>query len=105
MLVCRYRPRGIRRGEEGWDEWCKELGPSPQLHAAAYGKGQAPIGWGEYRRRYLSEIADPPASFFVEALRARIAAGEDVALLCSSACEDEAACHRSLLAALVRGAR
>jgi len=25
VLVCRYRPRGVRRGEEAWDLWWSEL--------------------------------------------------------------------------------
>jgi len=97
ILICRYRPRGVRKADETWDEWCKELGPSAALHAAVYGKGQAPIDFGEYRRRYLEEMAVDPGRFHLRALAGRIAAGEDVALLCSSACTAEARCHRSIL--------
>lgn len=101
ILVTRYRPRGIRREDEPWDEWVKELGPSVELHAAAYGKGQPAIDFDEYRERYLSEMAEQPARLYVQALRSRLAGGEDLALLCSSACTDEERCHRTLLRQLV----
>ncbi len=56
VLVCRYRPRGLRKELETWDVWYSELGPSVELHAAAYGKGGLKIGWEIYRRRYLTEM-------------------------------------------------
>jgi uncharacterized protein YeaO (DUF488 family) len=97
ILVCRYRPRGVRKEDETWDEWWKELGPSPSLHAAAYGKGQPAIDFAGYRLRYLAEVAVDPGRFYLRALVDRIASGESVTLLCSSACTDEARCHRSIL--------
>jgi uncharacterized protein YeaO (DUF488 family) len=105
ILITRYRPRGVPKADEPWDEWWPALGPSRQLHAAAYGKGQPAIAFSEYRRRYLSEIADPHADFHVRALANRIAAGESLALLCSSACADAERCHRSLLAVRLVGKR
>jgi uncharacterized protein YeaO (DUF488 family) len=101
LLVCRYRPRGVRKSNETWDEWWRELGPSPALHAAAYGKGQPALSWEEYRQRYLEEMAVDPGRFHLRALAGRVAAGESVTLLCSSACTDEARCHRSLLRDLI----
>jgi uncharacterized protein YeaO (DUF488 family) len=101
LLVCRYRPRGVPDARAPWDEWCKELGPSPALHAAAYGKGQPAISFSEYRVRYLAEMEQGRAAFFLRALRARVAAGQAVTLLCSSACTDENRCHRTLLKELV----
>src|SRR5438309_1818424 len=56
VLVCRYRPRGVRKDQEPWDAWMEDLGPSRELHAAFYGKEEAPIDWPEYRRRYLDEM-------------------------------------------------
>jgi uncharacterized protein YeaO (DUF488 family) len=101
VLVTRYRPRGVRKEDEAWDEWWPALGPSPALHAAAYGKGQPAIDFAEYRRRYLVEIADDPGRFHLRALIGRVAAGETVTLLCSSACTDENRCHRSVLRELI----
>jgi uncharacterized protein YeaO (DUF488 family) len=101
ILVCRYRPRGIPKQNEPWDEWCAELGPSRALHAAAYGKGQPALEFSEYRRRFLDEMTAPRARFFLRGLATRIERGESLSLLCSSACTDEARCHRSILRELV----
>jgi uncharacterized protein YeaO (DUF488 family) len=101
LLVCRYRPRGVRKADETWDAWWKALGPSPALHAAFYGKGQPPIDDAEYRRRYVAETSGDAAQACIRAVAARVATGETVTLLCSSACTDESRCHRTLLRALV----
>ena len=37
ILICRYRPRGLRKENETWSEWLPDLAPSAALHAAAYG--------------------------------------------------------------------
>jgi uncharacterized protein YeaO (DUF488 family) len=101
ILVCRYRPRGVRRADETWDEWRRDLGPSQELHAAFWGKTQPPIDFAAYRERYLAEMAIDPARFHLRALAARVAGGESVTLLCSSACSDEDRCHRTLLRDLI----
>jgi uncharacterized protein YeaO (DUF488 family) len=102
LLVCRYRPRGVRKEDETWDAWCKELAPSVELHAAYYGKHAPPIGLDEYRRRYLAEMRAQEAR--IAQLARRCASGETLTLLCSSACVDERRCHRTLLAELIRAA-
>jgi len=99
ILVCRYRPRGVRKADETWDEWQKELAPSRELHAAYYGKHGPPIGWAAYRRRYLAEMKSQKGA--IAALAERVRAGEAITLLCSSACVDPTHCHRTLLARLV----
>lgn len=99
LLVSRYRPRALPKAEETWDAWWSRLGPSPALHAAFYGKAGPPIGWEEYRARYLEEM-ERQAPYIAE-LAARVRAGETLTLLCSSACADAARCHRSLLKALI----
>ena len=102
LLVCRYRPRGVKKEHETWDAWCADLGPSRTLHADFYGKNGAPIGWSEYRRRYLDEIraqADKIAE-----LGRRVRRGETLTLLCSSACTDPSHCHRTLLRAEIERA-
>jgi uncharacterized protein YeaO (DUF488 family) len=105
ILVTRYRPRGVKKADETWDAWWPALAPSAELHAAAYGKGQEAIDFAEYRRRYLDELASPRARFHLAALIGKVGAGETVTLLCSSACEDERRCHRSILAELVARGR
>lgn len=99
LLVTRYRPRGVRKDDETWDAWCKDLGPSVALHAAFWGKTGAPIGWAEYRRRYLAEMQEQGR--WLDDLAGRVAAGETITLLCSSACEDAERCHRTLLRELI----
>src|SRR5256885_6503031 len=102
LLVCRYRPRALRKENETWDEWRKVLGPSRELHADFYGKHGPPIGWEEYRKRYLAEIeAQRPR---IAELAERVRKGETITLLCSSACVDESHCHRALLRALIEEA-
>jgi|SRR5882724_10632507 len=107
VLVCRYRPRGVRKDDEPWDGWMEDLGPSRALHAAYWGKtGAPPISWTEYRRRYLDEMMQPSGRgvAMLGALAARVAASETLTLLCSSACTDPERCHRTLLAELVERA-
>lgn len=101
VLVCRYRPRALPAAEETWDVWWKDLAPSIALHAAVYGKGQTPIGWDEYRRRFLGEMAAEPGRSRLRAPAERVHGGELVTLLCSSACIDETRCHRTLLRELL----
>jgi uncharacterized protein YeaO (DUF488 family) len=100
LLVCRFRPRGVKRDAETWDAWLPQLGPSPELHAAVYGKSGPPISWEEYARRYVAEMAS--AGFWIAGFAERVARGEPLTLLCSSACVDPARCHRTLLAALIQ---
>jgi uncharacterized protein YeaO (DUF488 family) len=99
LLICRYRPRALKKENETWDKWEKELGPSKDLHAAFYGKHGPPIGWKEYRRRYLKEMKDQKER--IAELARRAAAGETITLLCSSACLDPDRCHRTLLKQLI----
>jgi uncharacterized protein YeaO (DUF488 family) len=99
LLISRYRPRGLPRRAETWDAWWPELGPSRALHAAFYGKSETPLPFEEYVPRYLEEMM--AQSFRIRALVERVAAGETITLLCSSACTDPARCHRTLLARLI----
>jgi uncharacterized protein YeaO (DUF488 family) len=101
VLVCRYRPRGLKKEFENWNVWYPELGPSTQLHAAAYGKGGLKVGWEIYRRKYLQEMRSPEAQARIAELADKVRNGEMVTLLCSSACTRESRCHRSLLAELI----
>jgi uncharacterized protein YeaO (DUF488 family) len=99
LLVCRYRPRGVRKEDETWDAWSPQLGPSRELHAAFYGKRGPPIGWPEYRKRYLAEMKAQQE--LIASLGERATRGETITLLCSSACTDPVHCHRFLLAQLM----
>lgn len=100
LLVTRYRPRGLPKSEETWDAWDKELAPSVELHAAAYGKGdRLTLSWDVYRQRYLREML--PQRGRIKALADRVRAGETITLLCSAQCTRAERCHRSLLKALI----
>lgn len=99
VLICRFRPRGLRKEEETWDLWLKELAPSEALHAAFYGKQGTPITLDTYRQRFLEEMA--PARPKLRELAERVARGETVTLLCSKTCLLEAACHRSIVRELI----
>jgi uncharacterized protein YeaO (DUF488 family) len=99
LLICRYRPRALPKKDETWDAWCPDLGPSRQLHADFYGKNGPPISWEEYHRRYLEEMQ--AQTELIDELAQLLAEGKTVTLLCSSACEDAAHCHRTLLKELI----
>ncbi len=99
ILVTRFRPRGLRKEDETWDDWRPGLGPSAQLHAAAYGKGRDAVGWTTYKAAYQREmLAMKPE---ITSLAQRALAGETITLLCSSQCVRESRCHRSLLKELI----
>jgi uncharacterized protein YeaO (DUF488 family) len=99
ILICRYRPRALPKKDETWNVWWKQLGPSKGLHADYYGKHGPPIGWEEYKRRYLDEMKEQEESLAI--LAEEVAAGKTITLLCSSACEDATRCHRTLLKQLI----
>ena len=102
LLICRYRPRGVSKEAETWDSWEPAFGPSKQLHAAVYTSTSSPLPWPLYRRRYLEE--QRANQHKIAQLAARAAAGETITLLCSTACEREARCHRVLLKELIEAA-
>ena len=99
ILITRYRPRGLRKEDETWSEWRKNLGPSAELLAAYNGKNGMSIGWMQYRNQYLREMI--PQAAEIKALAQRVASGESITLLCSAQCLREARCHRSLLKTLI----
>jgi uncharacterized protein YeaO (DUF488 family) len=99
LLICRYRPRGLPKSEETWDAWMPDLGPSKALHAAYYGKHGESLAWASYRSTYLREMLKQKEA--IEELAQRVKRGETITLLCSSACERESRCHRSLLKELI----
>src|SRR6267143_486856 len=79
ILICRYRPRGLRKQDETWDIWRPELGPSRDLHAAFYGKNGPPITWEEYRQLYLKEMEAQQE--LIDQLAELVAEGKMITLL------------------------
>ncbi|MFT3924036.1 MAG: DUF488 family protein [Myxococcales bacterium] len=102
ILICRFRPRGVSASEATWSAWCPALAPSKRLHADAYGKAGAPIAFEEYERRFLGEMR--AQQFWLDGFAKNLVAGETITLLCSSACVDEARCHRRLVRRLLEEA-
>ena len=101
LLVCRIRPRGVSKANETWDDWWPDLGPSRALLDDYHGKHGHALPWAEYVPRYLREMEGPGQIWRIRALGRRIAQGESLTLLCSSACIDPAICHRTVLARLI----
>ena len=101
VLITRYRPRALPKAAETWDAWWKELGPSPALFDAVYGKEQPAIAWDEYARRYRDEMKAPTPRQKIAWLAQSVARGETVTLLCSKLCTDENQCHRTILRELL----
>jgi uncharacterized protein YeaO (DUF488 family) len=99
LLITRWRPRGVRKQDETWDVWSKELSPSAELLAAFQGKQGKPISWGEYRRGYRREMIAQAQR--IGELAAQVKAGKNLTLLCSSHCLDERQCHRTVLRDLI----
>jgi uncharacterized protein YeaO (DUF488 family) len=99
ILVTRFRPRGLPKSEETWDEWRRELAPSDTLVKAFKGRSGLPVTWDVYRATYLREMKAQGQA--IEALARRLASGENLTLLCSSTCLRETRCHRSLLRELL----
>jgi uncharacterized protein YeaO (DUF488 family) len=102
LLICRYRPRGVPKADEPWDAWCKALGPSEELHAAAYGKTGIALVFSEYERRFLEEMTRQ--RYWIEGFAAHLRSGDTITLLCSSACVDPARCHRTIIKRLLEEA-
>ncbi|MDB4973615.1 MAG: hypothetical protein JWN48_1956 [Myxococcaceae bacterium] len=103
LLICRYRPRGVPSAAEPWDAWSTALAPSKALHAAAYGKDGSPrLPFEEYERRFRLEME--ASRFWIEGFARNLRDGQTITLLCSSACVDEARCHRSIVKQLLEQA-
>lgn len=102
LLICRYRPRGVRSDAEPWDAWCAVLAPSRALHADAYGKSGPAIEFAEYERRFREEMQ--ACAGWIESFAKMVERGEPLTLLCSSACVDETRCHRTIVKALIEAA-
>jgi uncharacterized protein YeaO (DUF488 family) len=102
LLVCRYRPRGVRKESEPWDAWCPALAPSKELHADVYGRTGTAIAWDVYEKRFHREMERQ--RYWIESFAARVKKREMLTLLCSSACVDPARCHRTLVARLIESA-
>jgi uncharacterized protein YeaO (DUF488 family) len=57
VLVDRLWPRGVKKVEARIDDWLKELAPSNDLRQWF---AHDPEKWGEFKRRYFSELDRHP---------------------------------------------
>jgi uncharacterized protein YeaO (DUF488 family) len=107
ILVTRFRGRGLP--VDRYDVWMASLGPSERL-LKSFLAGK--ISWNEFGRRYREELFAPAATDAANAtiknhgqkftlrLLGRLAARQDVTLLCHCA-EDATQCHRFQLQRLI----
>ena len=120
ILIARFRPRYLRKEDENWHVWWKELAPSKSLWKE-YLKDKK-IDWDEYARRYKLEILNNPLALkalhnlaFLDKTRVNSHTNEEkelspersilskydtVTLLCH--CKDESHCHRFLVKNMVK---
>ena len=77
VLVDRVWPRGLRNDAAHLDEWAKDVAPSAQLRTWYQ---HDPAKFGEFRERYLAELAAPGAREALDRLR-EMAASQPVTLL------------------------
>ena len=82
-----------------FDLWLPDLAPSAPLVSYALSQPFTPARWASYARRYRAEMRRPGARRLL-ALLAALSQQTDFAIGCY--CPDEARCHRSLLATLLR---
>ena len=77
VLVDRVWPRGLRKDAARLDDWAKDVAPSTELRTWYQ---HDPAKFGEFRRRYIAELAQPGPAAALARLRA-LAAREPVTLL------------------------
>jgi uncharacterized protein YeaO (DUF488 family) len=80
VLVDRIWPRGVRKADAKLDEWDKDLAPSTDLRKWY---SHDPAKFGEFRRRYVSELDAPEQRKKLAAIQA-LAASQPVTLLTAS---------------------
>lgn len=123
ILIARFRPRYLRKEDENWHVWWKELAPSKSLWKE-YLKDKK-IDWDEYAHRYRLEIRSnplalkalhnlasldrPTTNLVTNHLEHRkppprcsdmLAKYDTVTLLCH--CKEENHCHRFLVKQMVK---
>jgi uncharacterized protein YeaO (DUF488 family) len=96
VLVDRVWPRGMRKDAVRLDEWAKDVAPSAGLRTWYH---HDPAKFGEFRRRYTAELAEPGPREALARLRA-LAADRPVTLL--TATKDLDLSQAAVLAGLLR---
>ena len=78
VLVDRVWPRGLRKDALQLDDWAKDVAPSTELRTWY---GHDPAKFGEFRQRYLGELAGASQRAALGRLRALAASGRALTLL------------------------
>jgi uncharacterized protein YeaO (DUF488 family) len=99
VLVDRVWPRGLRKEAAHLDDWAKDVAPSPDLRTWYH---HDPEKFGEFRRRYVAELAEPGPKEALARLRARAKDGP-VTLL--TATKEIDISQAAVLADLLRNAK
>jgi uncharacterized protein YeaO (DUF488 family) len=102
ILITRFRPRGVAKADETWDAWDPSLGPTKELLAAMKTRTASPVPWSVYRTQYVDQQKANAAK--IAELARSSKSGQTITLLCSSSCQRESRCHRSVLKGLIEAA-
>lgn len=97
LLVDRLWPRGLRRDDARFDEWCKDIAPSTSLRTWY---GHRPDRFAEFTQRYQQELADADHAGALEHLRTLAETHRTLTLLTAS--KDIALSHAAVLAETIR---
>jgi uncharacterized protein YeaO (DUF488 family) len=97
ILITRFRPRYIKKENESWDAWYRELAPSRQLWHDYFKSNK--IDWSQYRKRFIEEMMDNPKSIelihWLSKFENNSNNNNNTTLICF--CENEKNCHRSIV--------
>ena len=96
ILITRFRPRYIKKENENWDAWYRELAPSRQLWHDYFKSNK--IDWSQYRERFIEEMMDNPKSIELIHWLSKFENhnnNKNITLICL--CENEKNCHRSIV--------
>ena len=97
ILITRFRPRYIKKENESWDAWYRELAPSRQLWHDYFKSNK--IDWSRYRERFIEEMMDNPKSIelihWLSKFENNSNNNKNITLICF--CENEKNCHRSIV--------
>lgn len=96
VLVDRLWPRGLKKVDAEFDEWCKDVAPSTELRTWY---GHDPEKFDEFTRRYLTELEDPERAKALKHLR-QLAADHRLTLVTATKNPDIS--EAAVLAALLR---
>jgi uncharacterized protein YeaO (DUF488 family) len=100
LLVDRLWPRGLRRDDARFDEWCKDIAPSTELRSWY---GHRPDRFADFTRRYRQELADAEHAGALRHLRELAKAYPTLTLLTAS--KDVDLSHAAVLAEAIPAAR